>query len=273
MSWEPSLDSHVGAKHLQSAPDACTQTKEFLLAAIVGCSFPLLVGREKTKRNSSQGLCAWSPGLIFIIVSGTPAEDKSSRAVIRSAASLFCRSERNICTCCSGFCQECLSVADTPESPYQGEQFNVQVIWSEMPSPATQADRAVGEIFQFATDRRQDWSTVTDILNTKYTLVQLVIHYGTMPQKESCQLRLTGAGRDWDTCSREKGMSLPLDKAEARSHMQYPVTVWLFVLRIGLGCRSTSGWSGNRRCRYEKTWRGRGFGAWHLPRNMIAPYK
>lgn len=128
MSWEPSLDSHVGAKHLQSAPDACTQTKEFLLAAIVGCSFPLLVGREKTKRNSSQGLCAWSPGLIFIIVSGTPAEDKSSRAVIRSAASLFCRSERNICTCCSGFCQECLSVADTPESPYEGEQFNVQVI-------------------------------------------------------------------------------------------------------------------------------------------------
>lgn len=89
---------------MQSAPDSCSQMKEFLLAAIVGCSFPLLVGREKTKGSSSQGLCALSAGLIFIIVPGTPAEDKCSRAVIRSAASLFWRSERSSCTCCSGFC-------------------------------------------------------------------------------------------------------------------------------------------------------------------------
>lgn len=98
----------MGAEHLQSAPDACSQTKEFLLAAIVSCSFPVLVGREKTKGNSSQGLCALSAGLIFIIVPGTPAGAKCSRAVIRSAASLFWRSEKNICTCCSGFCQDCL---------------------------------------------------------------------------------------------------------------------------------------------------------------------
>lgn len=91
------------------APDACNQTKEFFLAAVVGCSFPLLVNREKTKENSPQGLCALSAGLIFIIVPGTPAEDKCSRAVIRSAASVFWRSGRNICTHCLGFCQECLS--------------------------------------------------------------------------------------------------------------------------------------------------------------------
>lgn len=103
---------------MQSAPDACSQTKEFLLAAIVGCSFPLLVGREKTKGNSSKGLCALSAGLIFIIVPGIPAEDKCSRAVIRSAPSLFWRSERNICTCCSGFCQECLSAGRLLQKPH-----------------------------------------------------------------------------------------------------------------------------------------------------------
>lgn len=135
----------------------------------------------------------------------------------------------------------CLCRQAAPQALCQGEQFNVQVVWSEMWSPATQADRAVGEIFQFATDRRQDWNIITDILNAKYTLIQSFVHYGTVPQKESCQLRLTGAGREWDPCSREKGMSVPLDKAAARSLMQYPVIVWLFVLRIGLGCRSPSG--------------------------------
>lgn len=91
------------------APDACNQTKEFLLAAVVGCSFPLLVSGEKTKENSPWGLCALSAGLIFIIVPGTPAKDKYSRAIIRSAASMLWRSGRNICTCCSGICRECLS--------------------------------------------------------------------------------------------------------------------------------------------------------------------
>lgn len=137
------------------APDACNQTKEFLLAAVVGCSFPLLVSREKTKENSLQGLCALSAGLIFIIVPGTPAEDKRSRAVIRSAASVFWRPGRNICTCCSGFSQECLSAGRVLQK--HRTSVNGSMRWSDSKCEAQQqTDRAIGEILWFPIGRRQD---------------------------------------------------------------------------------------------------------------------
>lgn len=46
---------------------------------MVGCSFLLLLGKEKTKRNSPQGLCALYTGLHIIIVLGIPAEDQWSK--------------------------------------------------------------------------------------------------------------------------------------------------------------------------------------------------
>jgi len=118
------------------APDACNQTKEFLLAAVVGCSFPLPVSREETKENSPQGLPALSAGLIFIVVPGTSGGDKHSRAVIRSAASVFWRSGRKICTWCSGFCQECLSAGRLLQKHLT--RVNSSVRWSDLKREAQQ---------------------------------------------------------------------------------------------------------------------------------------
>lgn len=138
------------------APDACNQTKEFLLAAIVGCNFPLRVSREKTEENSPQGLCSLSAGLIFIIVPGTPAEDQCSRAVIRSGASVFWRSGRNIRTCCSSFCQECVSAGTLLQK--HRSRVSGLIRWSDLKCEAQQhrLTEPIGEILCFEIGRRKD---------------------------------------------------------------------------------------------------------------------
>lgn len=52
---------------MQSAPDAFSQTKEFLLAAIMGCRFPLLVGREKAKGAAHKVYVLYLLGLSLLL--------------------------------------------------------------------------------------------------------------------------------------------------------------------------------------------------------------
>lgn len=48
-------------------PDTCNQTKEFLLAAVVGYGFPLQLSREKTKRTAHKVYVLYLLGLSLLL--------------------------------------------------------------------------------------------------------------------------------------------------------------------------------------------------------------